>query len=91
MAVRKVFAGYMIKVRYAIPVPPGWPDPPVKEEVVLNTVPTMQIALGLLPGIYQMFADIRESFAGFSPYDGWSPFEGPHVEISPLYTDVEVP
>lgn len=90
MAVRKVLTGYSIKVRYAVPVPPGWPTPPVKEEVQLNTVQTMSQALAVLPGIYQMFADIRESFSGFSPYDGWSPFEGPHVEIAPVYADVEV-
>lgn len=87
MATKRVFLGYAIKARYAIPVPPGME--PTWEEVTLQSgVTSMATAFAALPGIYTLFDDIRKSFAEFSPFAGYSPF-GLHVEIVPLYQTVE--
>ena len=84
----RVFLGYDISARYAIPVPPGFV--PQEETVVLQSgVTSMAAAFAALPAIYTLFDDIRKGFAECDPYQGWSPFSL-HVEIGPRYKDITV-
>ena len=65
-----VLDGFDVTVKYTVPVPQGFTA--TKESVTVNV--SKEKVPETVAAFQAMMADIQQSFAGASPYQGWAPF-----------------